>query len=293
MQAVLVMFRSDGERRSFSMARDMTVIGRREDCDLRIPLGDVSRKHCRVIRDGEMLKLEDLGSSNGTFLNGRRVQEALLSPGDSIQVGPVVFVLQVDGEPADEDLAPITVPAAVASGGGNADSGPLQPGGTVDDDLDELDTLEETEESLEEADDLEEIPADADAGSAVRAAAPNAAGDVRFNLNGLQFLIGRLAVDLQDEHDRTDLDGVAGREDRFLDARAVEEGAVGAAEVFELEAVAVAEDAAVLARDFAQGDAEVAVLAASDDGHVAGHGETAPLPVRSEHDQYRLHTVLT
>src|SRR5204862_2121380 len=36
MQAVLVMFRSDGERRSFSMARDMTVIGRREDCDLRI-----------------------------------------------------------------------------------------------------------------------------------------------------------------------------------------------------------------------------------------------------------------
>ena len=69
------------------------------------------------------------------------------------------------------------MPAAVASGGGNADSGPLQPGGNVDDDLDELETLEEAEESLEEADDLEEIPADADAnaGSAVRAASPNAA----------------------------------------------------------------------------------------------------------------------
>ncbi len=37
MQVVLVMFRSDGERRSFSVVRDMTVIGRREDCDLRIP----------------------------------------------------------------------------------------------------------------------------------------------------------------------------------------------------------------------------------------------------------------
>ncbi len=101
MQAVLVMFRSDGERRSFSIARDMTVIGRREDCDLRIPLGDVSRKHCRVVRDGDILKIEDLGSSNGTYLNAQRVQEALLSPGDSIQVGPVVFVLQIDGEPAD------------------------------------------------------------------------------------------------------------------------------------------------------------------------------------------------
>ena len=40
MQAVLVMFRSDGEKRSFSIVRDMTVIGRREDCDLRIPLGE-------------------------------------------------------------------------------------------------------------------------------------------------------------------------------------------------------------------------------------------------------------
>jgi len=112
MQAVLVMFRSDGERRSFSIARDMTVIGRREDCDLRIPLGEVSRKHCRLVRDGDTLKLEDLGSSNGTFLNGQRVQEALLSPGDTIQVGPVVFALQIDGEPPEEDLRPVTAGAA-------------------------------------------------------------------------------------------------------------------------------------------------------------------------------------
>ena len=117
MQAVLVMFRADGERRSFSIARDMTVIGRREDCDLRIPLGDVSRKHCRIVRDGDMLKLEDLGSSNGTFLNAHRVQEALLSPGDSIQVGPVVFVLQVDGEPDDDELSPVMMNVAAATGG--------------------------------------------------------------------------------------------------------------------------------------------------------------------------------
>src|SRR5689334_22156902 len=129
MQAVLVMFRADGERRSFSIARDMTVIGRREDCDLRIPLGDVSRKHCRIVRDGDMLKLEDLGSSNGTFLNAHRVQEALLSPGDSIQVGPVVFVLQVDGEPADDELSPVTM-AAIA-------------GAAVDDEDDDLLTPED------------------------------------------------------------------------------------------------------------------------------------------------------
>lgn len=111
------MFRSDGERRSFSMARDMTVVGRREDCDLRIPLGEVSRKHCRVVRDGDSLKLEDLGSSNGTFLNGQRVQEAILSPGDTIQVGPVIFVLQVDGQPSDDELRPVTMEPVEAEAG--------------------------------------------------------------------------------------------------------------------------------------------------------------------------------
>ena len=128
MQAVLVMFRSDGERRSFSITRDMTVIGRREDCDLRIPLGDVSRKHCRLVRDGDLLRLEDLGSSNGTYLNGQRVQESLLTPGDSIQIGPVVFVLQVDGVPADDELHPVTVEAAEAPAPSpSGDLGPLSP----------------------------------------------------------------------------------------------------------------------------------------------------------------------
>ena len=60
MQVVLVMFRGEGERRSFSIVRDVTVIGRREDCDFRIPLGEVSRKHCRLIRDGNTLRLDSL-----------------------------------------------------------------------------------------------------------------------------------------------------------------------------------------------------------------------------------------
>jgi len=107
MQVVLVMFRSDGERRSFSVTRDVTVIGRREDCDLRIPLTEVSRKHCRILRDGETLRVEDLGSSNGTYHNGQRIQDAEVAPGDTIKVGPVVFCIQIDGLPAEEDMTPI------------------------------------------------------------------------------------------------------------------------------------------------------------------------------------------
>src|SRR5687767_13462152 len=120
MGVVMVMFRPDGQRRSFSVARDMTVIGRREDCDLRIPLGDVSRKHCRLIKDGDALRVEDLGSSNGTYRNGQRVQQSELTAGDTLQVGPVVFVLQVDGVPADEDLTPVTTGAAAGAAAGAA-----------------------------------------------------------------------------------------------------------------------------------------------------------------------------
>jgi pSer/pThr/pTyr-binding forkhead associated (FHA) protein len=106
MQVVLVMFRGEGERRSFSIVRDVTVIGRREDCDFRIPLSEISRKHARLIKDGDTLRAEDLGSSNGTYVNGVRVQEAELAPGDTLKVGSVVFVVQIDGVPAETDLQP-------------------------------------------------------------------------------------------------------------------------------------------------------------------------------------------
>ena len=108
MQVVLVMFTAQGERRSFSLPRSMTVIGRKEDCDVRIPLSDVSRKHCRLMAEDEVLRVEDMGSSNGTFLNGMRVQEAIVQPGDSLQIGPIVFIVQIDGVPADDEIQPVT-----------------------------------------------------------------------------------------------------------------------------------------------------------------------------------------
>src|SRR5262245_18879333 len=109
MQLVLVMFRAEGERRSFSLTKDVTMIGRREDCDLRIPVSEVSRKHCRIIKDGDEVRVEDLGSSNGSYHNGQRIQGSVtVQPGDSVQVGPVVFVVQIDGNSPDEELAPFT-----------------------------------------------------------------------------------------------------------------------------------------------------------------------------------------
>jgi predicted component of type VI protein secretion system len=123
MQVRLVMFSSEGDRRAFALTRDMTVIGRREDCDLRIPLGNVSRKHCRLVKDDNVVRVEDLGSSNGTYRNGERVQEATLEPGDTVKVGPVSFVVQIDGVPAEDEIQQPTAGAAMGAAAGAVTAG--------------------------------------------------------------------------------------------------------------------------------------------------------------------------
>ncbi len=99
MKVVLVMFK-DGERREFPLKGNRTVIGRRQDAGLRIPTPDVSRQHCEVLLTPQMLTVKDLGSTNGTYVNGKRIAETKLAPADRLAVGPVVFVVQIDGKPA-------------------------------------------------------------------------------------------------------------------------------------------------------------------------------------------------
>jgi pSer/pThr/pTyr-binding forkhead associated (FHA) protein len=123
----LVTFKSGGARRSFSLPQETTVIGRREDCDIRIPLGEVSRKHCRLIMEADALRVEDLGSSNGTFLNGQRVQESVVQPGDRLQIGPVAFTVQINGVPADDEIQP----AAPALPTDDTQSGATPPSGAA------------------------------------------------------------------------------------------------------------------------------------------------------------------
>jgi pSer/pThr/pTyr-binding forkhead associated (FHA) protein len=94
------MFRQNGERRDFTLAGARTVIGRNEDCDIRIPLPEVSRRHVELLETGDGLLLHDLGSANGTYVNNQRAQRHRLSPGDHLIVGPVVFTVQIDGAPA-------------------------------------------------------------------------------------------------------------------------------------------------------------------------------------------------
>lgn len=82
------------------------LIGRGDDCSLRIPASEVSRHHCEVVfdEDEDAVTVKDLGSSNGTFVNGRKVSEEEITPGDTITVGPATFVLRLNGFPKVVDV---------------------------------------------------------------------------------------------------------------------------------------------------------------------------------------------
>ena len=62
-------------------------IGRQEDCGLVIPERQVSRQHARIRQEGDLHVLEDLGSKNGTFINGQELRGThVLQDGDEIQI---------------------------------------------------------------------------------------------------------------------------------------------------------------------------------------------------------------
>ena len=73
-----------------------TVIGRDDDCDIELRDDRASRRHLKIIGDpgqksGPYFKVIDLGSTNGTFVNDKRISEATLSDGDRLHVGNTVF----------------------------------------------------------------------------------------------------------------------------------------------------------------------------------------------------------
>ena len=67
------------------------LVGRHHSCDLVVPHQAVSARHCRLEFDGESQVLQDLGSSNGTFVNGKRITRETIKDGDRIHLGPVLL----------------------------------------------------------------------------------------------------------------------------------------------------------------------------------------------------------
>ncbi|HZU12847.1 MAG TPA: FHA domain-containing protein [Chloroflexota bacterium] len=91
-----------GEGQTFVLPAE-AMIGRLESCQISVPDKSVSREHARVVRLGDRYVVRDLGSTNGTLVNGRRISgDVPLRPGDMVTVGSVEFLFEQQEPPLQE-----------------------------------------------------------------------------------------------------------------------------------------------------------------------------------------------
>ncbi|MDR0534578.1 MAG: FHA domain-containing protein [Verrucomicrobiales bacterium] len=79
----------------FVLKKTDTLVGRKDDCDVILPDGSVSGHHCRIIHDEHCIRVIDLGSTNGTSINGQLISNQLLQPGDKFLIGSVSLNMQL------------------------------------------------------------------------------------------------------------------------------------------------------------------------------------------------------
>ena len=98
MEWNLVIAKGEHKGKTIPIRLNPFVIGRDHDCQLRSVSPYVSHRHCMLIRRGNSLTLRDCHSTNGTFVNARKMGEVELRPGDRLEIGPLAFVVSVKGQ---------------------------------------------------------------------------------------------------------------------------------------------------------------------------------------------------
>ena len=102
------------------LVRDLTVVGRKRGvCDLIIERENVSKLHCLLVKTDGLLFVRDLGSTNGTTVNGQRITRGALLPGDTLSFAGTEFRVRLgpaDG-PVPEDEMALATEAIVIPGG--------------------------------------------------------------------------------------------------------------------------------------------------------------------------------
>lgn len=113
----LQIFLPDGSQTSYELSEEKTTVGRADGNMLRIEDPSVSSHHAEIVLSGDQLHVRDLGSTNGTFLNGERIPEGVVNAGDELRFGAVVCMLggaDAGSGTAAQPLPETFVPATAA-----------------------------------------------------------------------------------------------------------------------------------------------------------------------------------
>jgi pSer/pThr/pTyr-binding forkhead associated (FHA) protein len=98
--AKLVLLSAGMTGRTHELKVDKTTIGRVEDNAFQIPEPSVSSHHCEVLLRGNDIIVKDLNSTNGTYINGEKVNEGPIKPGQILRLGQIEMRLETDMPPA-------------------------------------------------------------------------------------------------------------------------------------------------------------------------------------------------
>lgn len=102
--------------KEIKISRAQFLIGRGDECSLRPKSDAISRKHCLLLVEANQVIARDLGSKNGTYVNGDRVQgDRPLKPGDHLKVGPLEFEVLIDFGLGGEKLPKVSSIAEAAT----------------------------------------------------------------------------------------------------------------------------------------------------------------------------------
>ena len=95
--ARLVVLSEGFNGRTYELKTEKTTVGRLDDNAFQVPDQSVSSHHCEIILRGNDVMVKDLGSTNGSFVNGQQVTEAALKPGQILRLGQVELRLEAEG----------------------------------------------------------------------------------------------------------------------------------------------------------------------------------------------------
>jgi pSer/pThr/pTyr-binding forkhead associated (FHA) protein len=100
---------------AIELVKELTLVGRNDDCDVRLDHKSVSKLHCILVKTDGLVLVRDLGSTNGTRVNGQRVRRAALLPNDQLAIAAFRYKVRFGEGPEEPAPNGSAAPAGDAS----------------------------------------------------------------------------------------------------------------------------------------------------------------------------------